>query len=201
MIAAGRIIRFLAHSLALVGGAVLVGLALMTVASVLGRSLGGSSHSAWLQSWLPGLATAIDDIGIGPVTGDFEILEAGIAFCIFAFLPVCQLHDAHARVDVFSRNLPVVVNHGLLAFWEVALAATLVLISWQLFAGLQGKWENAETTFMLQFPVWWGYAASFAGSLVAAVVSLYCAAVRVARLFTGQGEEPPLGTVSPGESH
>jgi hypothetical protein len=42
----------------------------------------------------------------GPVKGDFEVVEAGIAFSIFAFLPICQLHGGHATVDIFTNLMP-----------------------------------------------------------------------------------------------
>jgi hypothetical protein len=43
----------------------------------------------------------------------------------------------------------------------------LILISWRLYEGLLSKMSNGETTFLLQFPIWWAYAASFAASVAA----------------------------------
>jgi TRAP-type C4-dicarboxylate transport system permease small subunit len=79
---------------------------------------------------------------------------------VFAFLPICQLRAGHATVDIFTSGLPDTANRVLLAIWEVLAAAVLALIAWRLGAGLASKLGNGETTFLLQFPVWWAYAAS-----------------------------------------
>ena len=50
-----------------------------------------------------------------------------------------------------------------------------------------------ETTFLLQFPVWWSYAASFAAAVVAVVVALYCAGARVLGLVTAKSYLPQPG--------
>ena len=132
------------------------------------------------------MANALIATGIGPITGDFELVEAGIAFAIFAFLPICQLHGGHATVDVFANFMPRGMNRFLLAFWEVVLTAVILLITWRLYAGMQNKLDYGETTFLLQFPVWWAYGASFAAAVIASLVGIYCAFARVAELATGR---------------
>jgi len=183
----------LARLMAIIGGLVLVGLVVLTSVSVLGRGGNTFGHGDFLTSVAPGLAEALINTGIGPVKGDFELVEAGIAFAIFAFLPLCQLHGGHATVDVFTSYLPGRINRVLVTFWEVILTAVIVLISWRLFAGLQGKFGNGEITYILQFPVWYAYAASFAASLVAALVGIYCAAARVIGLISGRPVLPATG--------
>ena len=135
--------------------------------------------------------------GVGAITGDFELVEAGVAFAIFAFLPICQLHGAHATVDVFAASFPRWLNRFLVTFWEMALTAVVLLITWRLFAGMFNKMDNGETTFLLQFPVWWAYAASAFAATVASVVAVYCAVARVLDLVTGRSHLPH----SEGASH
>jgi len=130
------------------------------------------------------------------VTGDFELVEAGIAFAIFAFLPICQLYGAHATVDVFTNQLPGRANRYLIAFWEVVLTAVILLISWRLYEGFLSKLGNGQTTFLLQFPIWWAYGASFVASVIAGLVALYCAAMRVAEALSGRQILPTDGSVS-----
>jgi TRAP-type C4-dicarboxylate transport system permease small subunit len=173
----------LARTMALVGGVVLTALVILTCVSVIGRGFNTLGHSDLLDGLFPALADMLKNFG--PVKGDFEVVEAGIAFSIFAFLPICQLHGGHATVDVFTNLLPKAINRFIVTFWEVALAALLVVICWRLYEGLVSKFNNGETTFLLQFPIWWAYAASFAGSLAAVVVGVYCAAARVVALITG----------------
>ncbi len=167
-------IQKLAQVMALLGGAVLCLLVVMVCVSVSGRELSDLAFAADLN-WLI-------DTGVGPVLGDFELVEAGVAFAIFAFLPITQLSGAHAKVDVFTAGMGDRVNRALGTFWSIVMALIIVLITWRLFAGMQDKIRYGETTYLIQFPIWWAYAASFVAAIAASIVSLYCAAMRV----TGQ---------------
>lgn len=173
----------LARVTALIGGLVLCLLVVLTTVSVVGRGLNTLGHSGLLPE---GLGDALIASGVGPVTGDFELVEAGIAFAIFSFLPFCQLHGGHATVDIFTQGLPVKANRWIMAFWEVVLTLVIWLITVRLFAGLMGKYGNGETTFLLQFPVWWAYTGAFSAAVVASVVAAYCAFGRVATAATGR---------------
>jgi TRAP-type C4-dicarboxylate transport system permease small subunit len=165
-----RLIDRLALASAAAGGLVLLALVLMTCASIAGR--------------------ALIDFGLGPVTGDFELVEAGIAFAVFAFLPLCQLRAGHATVDVFTSGLSDGFNRVLLAIWEILAALALALIAWRLGAGLAQKIGNGETTFLLQFPVWWAYAACLVPAVVAVIVAIWSAADRVRAAVTGRDTRP-----------
>ncbi len=183
-----RAVEGLATVAAVLGGLVLVALVVLICASIVGRSGNSVLHAEWLTGIAPALSQRLLDAGVGPVDGDFELVEAGIAFAIFAFLPICQLRAGHASVDVFTARLPAGAQRALVAFWEIVLAGVIVLIAVQLYAGLQDKMRNGQTTYLLQFPVWWAYAASFAGAAVASIVGMYCAAVRLRAAFTGRDD-------------
>mgnify|MGYP001067163522 CR=1 FL=1 len=171
-----KAITGLAHGMALLGGAVLCALVVMVSVSIAGRELADAAHGGWLG----GLGDWLIDLGIGPVFGDFELVEAGTAFAVFAFLPLTQLSGAHAKVDVFTKAMGPRADAALAAFWSVVMAAATVLITWRLFAGLQDRMRFGDTTFMIQFPLWWAYAACLCAAVAASVVSLYCAALRLA---------------------
>ncbi len=175
-----RFFRTLARSFAYLGGVMLLALIVLTCVSVLGRKLGDLLHGMIAQGQFAGLAQALLDAGIGAVKGDFELVEAGIAFCIFAFLPLCQLTGSHAAVDIFTSRLPPRPDRILRAVTEVVFAAVLVLIAVQLGAGMLSKMRSGQTTFLLQFPLWWAYALSLAGAVAAAAVAVYVALVRLA---------------------
>ena len=170
----------LARAMATLGGIILTALIILVCVSVFGRGGNTFAHWDWLEQTAPGLSQAILGTGIGPLNGDFELVEAGIAFAIFSFLPLCQIFRGHATVDVFTSQLSARFNFWLMAFWEVVLTAIILLITWRLGVGLLDKMSNGETTLILQFPVWWAYAASMVASLVASLVAVYCAAMRVA---------------------
>ncbi len=176
----------LARFMAILGGIVLALLILLTCVSILGRLLNGFFHGDFMESVAPGFAQWAIGIGVGPVNGDFELVEAGVAFAIFAFIPLCQITGGHASVDIFTNFLPRAANRFLSMVIEILFAAVLILIAWRLYAGMMSKMGYGETTFLIQFPIWWAYAASFVGAVVAALVGVYVAAMRVVEVFTGR---------------
>ena len=170
-----RLIALMAQTMALLGGVVLCALVLMVCTSVAGRGLADLAQTGALG----GLGTWLLDRGVGPITGDFELVEAGMAFAIFAFLPLTQLNGAHATVDVFTSRFGPRVNNVLATFWSLVMAAVIVLITWRLYVAMQDKLRYGETTYLIQFPIWWAYAASLVAAVTACIVSLYCAAMRM----------------------
>lgn len=186
-----KLINKLARLFAIFGGIALSALIVMTCLSILGRSLNSLLHSDFVQGIAPEIARKLISAGIGPINGDFEIVEAGMAFTIFAFLPLCQLSSSHASVDIFTAKLPKRLNQFLLLVIELVFAAVLILIAVKLFAGMESKRNSGQTTLLLQFPVWWGYAASVPGAVAAALVSVYVAVCRLIELFSGKEIIPP----------
>lgn len=180
----------LARLFAQLGGLVLSALIILTCLSIAGRSLNGVLHADWVQTAIPGVAAALLNLGIGPVNGDFELVEAGMAFSIFAFLPICHLHAAHASVDIFTSTLSVRANRILRMITECVFAAVLVLIAWQLLQGMLSKRNSGQTTFLLEFPIWWAYALSLVAAGIAALVAVYVASMRAVEAVTGHSVLP-----------
>ncbi|MEM8578561.1 MAG: TRAP transporter small permease, partial [Pseudomonadota bacterium] len=137
-----------------------------------------------------GWANALIALGIDQVRGDFEMVEAGMAFAIFAFLPLCQMTAGHATVDVFTDRLPAGARRWLAAVIEVVCAAVLILIAVQLMSGMQSKIRSGQVSFILAFPVWWGYAAALAGAGIAALAGVYMAVMRVMEASVGRALMP-----------
>lgn len=154
----------LARLTAYAGGLVLLALVVMTCISIVGRTL--------------------NEVGLKPIPGDFEIIEIGIGFAIFAFLPWCQIKRGHATVDLlqarFGRRLNAVID----LISDLLMFVAAALIGWRLWQGMLDKKSYAETTFILQFPVWVAYAAALVGAAVYVAVSLYCV-WRSGRALTG----------------
>lgn len=155
----GSVIDFITRWLALAGGAALVVITAVTCLSVLGRELAG-------------IVPAPLNV-FGPIQGDFEIVEAGCAFAIFSFLPWCQMRRGHVTVDIFVQRLGPRVNAGLSLLGNILLTACAALIAVKLGEGLLDKRSYQETTFILQMPVWWGYAAALVGAWIFVLASAY----------------------------
>jgi len=185
-----RLVQSLARVTALIGGLVLLVLILLTTLSIIGRSINKLMHGDFYQHHMVGLADWLLGMGVGEINGNYELLEAGVAFSIFSFLPICQLYGSHATVDVFTSFLPGRANRWIAAFWETVLAAVIILIVWQLYGGMERYFHNGQTTLFLQFPVWWSYSASFAAGVVACITAVYCALVRVGEAVTDRNILP-----------
>ena len=174
-----------ARFMAICGGLVLALLIVIICISVVGRSLNGLLHG-WIGTVLPAVSAWLLQLGVGPINGDFELVEAGVAFSIFAFLPLCQISGGHASVDIFTSKLPSGLNRGLQMMIDIVFAIALIVMAYQLYKGMLSKQSYGDTTFLLQFPIWWAYAACLVGAVMAAVISVYVAGVRVLECATGQ---------------
>lgn len=117
---------------AMAGGAVFCALVAMSIVSIVGRKL---------------FAT--------PIQGDMEVLMMGAAIGSAAFLPVCELHDHHIKVDALTtwmseraRAALDVLGHGLL------LVAAVVL-TWRTGLYVEEAKESMEVSPLLLIPIWW----------------------------------------------
>jgi len=125
-----KLARKAIHGWALAGGALLLAVVLMNVASVIGGVV-----------WRP-------------FPGDFELTEIGVAIAAFAFLPYCQLENANVTADIFTAK----ASPAAIAWFKklaalVALAFSLLLL-WCMFQGMADQREYGYTTAILQFPIW-----------------------------------------------
>lgn len=164
--------------MAVVGGVVLTATILMICLSIAGRTMTTILHSAFMQGNLPGLANWLLATGVGPIRGDFELVEAAMAFSIFAFLAWCQVNSGHAAVDIFTRGLGPRATRILQALIEITFAVVLVLIAIKLHEGMEVQQRRRTTTLLLQFPLWWSIFLALIPAYLAAAVSCYMALVR-----------------------
>lgn len=148
-----RGLRTLCRGVALFGGVLLLAIIAVVVLSVSGRSM------VWA--------------GLGPIPGDFELVEAGGALAIFCFLPWCQLQKGHVSVDILHGIFGKAADAGLDTLYNLLMVGLSGLITWRLWAGMLDKMNYGETTFILQFPVWWGYAVCLPVAVLAVVACLW----------------------------
>ena len=148
----GRVLDILARTFAFLGGAVLVGITLMSVASIAGRALRGT-----------------------PVPGDFELVQVGSAVAIASFLPYCQLRRGNIIVDFFTARAGARTQAGLDALGALLVSGVLGLLAWRTTVGLVSVKASNEITMIVGFPVWIGYAAIVPPLVLAAAAGLYTA--------------------------
>ena len=158
---------------AIVGGIVLVAITLMIVVSISGRALIG--------------------LGLGPVPGDFELVEMGTAVAVLFFLPWTYLKGGHATVDLLYMHLPAWAKRAVVMVSDLLMLAVWLIMTWKLYEGMVEKKQYMETTSILAMPLWWAYAAC----LVGAVIGCLAYVARTATLF-GLGKEPEGWTTEAG---
>lgn len=179
-----RIMMSVSRWMAILGGLVLSFLVILTCISVLGRGINTFLHWDLIEGLMPGLAKSLLNTGVGPVLGDYELVEAGIAFSIFAFMPLCTITAGHASVDILTMRFGARVNRFISVIVGILFAGVFTLIAVRLYAGMESKMSYNETTFLLQFPIWWAYALSLFGAVVSAIVGIYMAGLRIVEFVT-----------------
>ena len=144
-----RVLGGLARAFAFGGGAILVALTGMSVASITGRALLGR-----------------------PVPGDFELVQIGCGAAIAAFLPYCQLRRGNIIVDFFTVRASARVQGALDAFGAVLLALVMAVLAWRTAMGMEAVRAGGEVSMIVGFPIWIGYAAIVPSLALAALVAL-----------------------------
>jgi TRAP-type C4-dicarboxylate transport system permease small subunit len=134
---------------ALLGGAVLLGIALMS-------------------SW----SAASGFVFRKPLSGDFELVEMCIAISVFMFLPYCQLTGANVTADIFTAGArPRTIAALRLLSAGLALAFSVLLL-WRMYAGLLDYRQYVETTTILRVPIWYAYVPALISLALLVIASL-----------------------------
>ena len=164
-----RTATFIARVMAVIGGLLLLAVIALTVISITGRAL------------MP------LGLGLGPIRGIYDLTEIGIGAAVFAFLPWCQLRNAHAAVDLFKPAYGTVVNRILDVVIDLGMLLIAVVGAWRLYLGMLDKQRYGETTFIMQLPVWPGYLACLVGAVGFALVAGFCV-IRSTRTLIGRDD-------------
>lgn len=148
-----KIVYGTSRFMAWIGGLVLTGLALLSVVSIIGR--------------------AFSVAGVGPVPGDFELVEAGTALAVFCFLPWCHLKQRHADVNLLWVFYPSLMRRALVIASDGLMLAVWLALVWRMGVGMLSYGANEEVSFILQMPIWWGYAASMIPAVLGCIIYLW----------------------------
>jgi TRAP-type C4-dicarboxylate transport system permease small subunit len=139
----------LSNLCALLGGILLTGITLMPVYSVVMRNFFGK-----------------------PIQGDFELVQVACAVSIAAFMPLCHLRGGHIIVDFFTNNASERTRSKLDAIGAVLVGLVFALLAWRTGAGALDALRNNETSMMMGFPLWIGYAAMVPSLVLSAVIGI-----------------------------
>ena len=145
-----NILDRLAKLCAIVAGLLLIGITLMTCASLIGRNTTGDS-----------------------IVGAFELTGVAAGAAIALFMPICQLRRGNIIVDFFTKNLSDKTNDKLDRFGTLLTVLLFALLAWRTtLGGLNVFSANSETQIM-GFPEWVVYAAMVPPFILSAVIALH----------------------------
>jgi hypothetical protein len=145
----GRALNRLSIAFAYGGGIVVASIGIMSAVSIIGRSA--------LRR---------------PITGDFELVEIGTAIAGTLFLPYCQATYGHIADDPVTLGASQGVRDWLDRFGSLLMAIMFVAVGWRAAVGGVEMLRNGETSMLLGFPIWVGYAGMLPGVFLAGIVAL-----------------------------
>lgn len=107
-----------------------------------------------------------------PILGDFELVEIGIAVAGTLFLAYCQITAGHIFVDVFTLRAGKRAQNAMYRIGAFVMALMFFLVVWRAAVGAHELKLNGETSMLLGFPIWAGYAGMIPGMMLAAFTAL-----------------------------
>jgi TRAP-type C4-dicarboxylate transport system permease small subunit len=146
----GRTLDLVSRGFAICSGLMLIAMALMSVYSIVGRSLLGK-----------------------PVLGDYEMVQMMSAVAVSMALPYCQMIGGHIIVDFFTVKLSPRINGVLDTVAALLLAVCSFAIAWRVFGATLQFMRNRDATMLLNLPTWWGYAPMGPSFLLLGCAALY----------------------------
>lgn len=155
----GQALDLVCRVFAVCSGLMLVAMALMSVYSIVGRSLLGK-----------------------PVLGDYEMVQMMSAIAVTMALPFCQMVGGHVIVDFFTVKFSPRVNAALDTVAALLLAIFAWVIAWRVGGATLEFRRNQDATMLLNLPTWWGYAPMAPSFLLLGCAALYTAWNRARRV-------------------
>ena len=147
-----RLLRAIIVAWALIGGAILLLLALMTAGSAL-------SNLFFRRPFAP----------------DYELMKHLVAVAVFCFLPFCQLTGANVTVDIFTERMGPRAKAAMAILGSALAIVFSVLLFVQMSQRLIDDLGRArvEETPVLHLPLWTGYPPILVSLLLLLVAGLF----------------------------
>lgn len=148
----GRLLLRVSQVLALVGGVVMLGIVVVSLASLVGRKL-------WAT----------------PITGDVEIVQMLSAPALACFFAFCHLSNGDVRVGIITDQFGPAWSRRLDGLGSLLLGLVAALIAWRTAAGAVALHEAGETSALLSWPIWLPQALVVPGFVIQALAGVYMA--------------------------
>jgi TRAP-type C4-dicarboxylate transport system permease small subunit len=92
-------------------------------------------------------------LGFGPISGDFELVQVGVALSVFCFLPLTQARRGNIMVDTFTLRLRPETNRRIDALWDFVYAGFMALMAWCLMNGARDAFASGLNSMVLALPL------------------------------------------------
>ncbi|MDP3134169.1 MAG: TRAP transporter small permease [Burkholderiaceae bacterium] len=138
--------------MAILAGLALLVLALLSLRSIVGRSLFDSA-----------------------LLGDYELVQIFSAVAVAMALPYANWIGGHVIVDFFTAKSPVKTNAVMDLIANLLMAFFAAILSWRLAVGMLDLKSNFDASMMLNIPTWWGYVPMVPSFALLSATALYAA--------------------------
>lgn len=156
----GLVLDTACKAMAFASGIALVVMALMSLWSIVGRTVFAS-----------------------PLIGDYELVQFLSAVAVAMSLPYAHWIGAHVIVDFFTANAKPKTNAAMDFVANVIMAFFAMVLSWRLGVGLLDLKSNFDASMMLSIPTWWGYVPFVPAFALLSLTALYAAHTNLRKLL------------------
>jgi TRAP-type C4-dicarboxylate transport system permease small subunit len=144
---------------AAIGAVVLLGIALMTATSVIGRAF-----------------------FMHPILGDVELVQLGSAVVVASFLPYTQYRRANIIVDFFTAGTSERAQNRMDGLGVAIYTVVMALVLWRVAVGGIDIYSAGERSMLMELPLWLPYTLMLPGLALCVLIGL----VQLKRMATGK---------------
>jgi TRAP-type C4-dicarboxylate transport system permease small subunit len=144
---------------AAIGAVVLLGIALMTATSVIGRAF-----------------------FMHPILGDVELVQLGSAVVVASFLPYTQYRRANIIVDFFTTGTSERAQNRMDGLGVAIYTMVMALVLWRVAVGGIDIYSAGERSMLMELPLWLPYTLMLPGLALCVLIGL----VQLKRMATGK---------------
>ena len=154
------LVERLARYGAIIGGAVLLLMALVTCASVVSRLTVGR-----------------------PFLGIFEMVELFTGIAVLSFFPYTHITRGNVMAEFFTQSAPRAVRAALDLIADLAFVAIAAFLFWRVGAGFLESLHSLDRSFVLNLPEWVFYGPAVLWLFLLLVVAVAIAGESILKVF------------------
>ena len=152
----GRVLNKVCRAFAVGSGLTLILMSLMSLTSIVGRSLFSK-----------------------PILGDYELVQMMSAVAVTMALPFCQMIRGHIIVDFFTANAPKKFNKACDIVASLILSVAGFVFAWRITLGMLDLRQSGDASMLLNLYTWWGYLPMVPSFFLLGCAALYTAWVDI----------------------